>query len=60
MTSTISINGQRLWQSLMDLAQIGATPKGGVCRLALTALDGVDDLPALMPGMIPGLGALTH
>ena len=34
------INGARLWQSLMDLARIGATPKGGVCRLALTALDG--------------------
>ncbi|MFK7697841.1 Zn-dependent hydrolase [Pseudomonas caspiana] len=33
------INGQRLWQSLMDLAQIGATTKGGVCRLALTDLD---------------------
>ncbi|MBC9902801.1 Zn-dependent hydrolase [Achromobacter xylosoxidans] len=40
MTTTISINGQRLWQSLMDLAQIGATAKGGNCRLALTALDG--------------------
>ncbi|HYG42263.1 MAG TPA: Zn-dependent hydrolase [Bordetella sp.] len=39
-TPTISIDGQRLWQSLMDLAQIGATPKGGNCRLALTALDG--------------------
>jgi hypothetical protein len=26
--------------SLMELAQIGATPKGGVCRLALTDLDG--------------------
>ena len=38
--STISIDGQRLWQSLMDLARIGATPKGGNCRLALTALDG--------------------
>ncbi|NMM81078.1 Zn-dependent hydrolase [Acidovorax sp. SRB_14] len=34
------VNGARLWQSLMDLARIGATPKGGVCRLALTALDG--------------------
>lgn len=34
------VNGARLWQSLMDLAKIGATPKGGVCRLALTALDG--------------------
>jgi len=39
-TPTISIDGQRLWQSLMDLAKIGATPKGGNCRLALTALDG--------------------
>ena len=34
------VDGARLWHSLMDLAQIGATPKGGVCRLALTALDG--------------------
>ena len=33
------INGQRLWQSLMDLALIGATPKGGVKRLTLTDLD---------------------
>ncbi len=33
-------NGQRLWDSLMELAQIGATPKGGVCRLALSTLDG--------------------
>jgi len=33
------VNGARLWQSLMDLARIGATPKGGVCRLALTLLD---------------------
>ncbi len=32
-------DGARLWQSLMDLARIGATPKGGVCRLALTDLD---------------------
>ena len=39
-SSSLSINGQRLWRSLMDLAQIGATPKGGNCRLALTALDG--------------------
>jgi N-carbamoyl-L-amino-acid hydrolase len=35
----LRIQGPRLWQSLMDLAQIGATPKGGVCRLALTDLD---------------------
>ncbi|MBL8683706.1 MAG: Zn-dependent hydrolase [Myxococcales bacterium] len=38
-SARISINGARLWQSLMDLAKIGATPKGGVCRLALTDLD---------------------
>jgi N-carbamoyl-L-amino-acid hydrolase len=35
----LRINGERLWQSLMELAQIGATPKGGVCRIALTDLD---------------------
>jgi len=33
------VNGERLWQSLMELAQLGATVKGGVCRLALTDLD---------------------
>ena len=33
------INGERLWDSLMRLSSIGATPKGGVCRLALTDLD---------------------
>jgi N-carbamoyl-L-amino-acid hydrolase len=35
----LRINGQRLWDSLMELARIGATPKGGVCRLTLTDLD---------------------
>ncbi len=35
----LRINGPRLWDSLMTLAQIGATPKGGVKRLALTDLD---------------------
>ena len=35
----IRINGDRLWASLMDLARIGSTPKGGVCRIALTDLD---------------------
>lgn len=33
------INGQRLWDSLMEMGKIGGTPKGGVCRLALTDLD---------------------
>jgi N-carbamoyl-L-amino-acid hydrolase len=35
----LAVNGERLWRSLMDLARIGATAKGGVCRLALTDLD---------------------
>ncbi|MFO0665478.1 MAG: Zn-dependent hydrolase [Polyangiaceae bacterium] len=35
----LTINGDRLWGSLMELAKIGATPKGGVCRLALSDLD---------------------
>jgi len=30
---------ERLWASLMEMAKIGATEKGGVCRLALTDLD---------------------
>lgn len=35
----LRIDGSRLWRALMELAQIGATPKGGVRRLALTDLD---------------------
>ncbi len=35
----LKVNGERLWQSLMDLARIGATPKGGVKRITLTDLD---------------------
>jgi N-carbamoyl-L-amino-acid hydrolase len=35
----LRIDGDRLWQSLMALARIGATPLGGVRRLALTDLD---------------------
>ena len=33
------IDGRRLWDSLMAMAEIGATPKGGVRRLALDAVD---------------------
>src|SRR4029078_11795037 len=36
---SLRVDGARLWTSLMELARIGATPKGGVCRLALTDLD---------------------
>jgi beta-ureidopropionase / N-carbamoyl-L-amino-acid hydrolase len=38
-SSQAHVNSTRLWQSLMELAQLGATVKGGVCRLALTDLD---------------------
>ncbi|HEY3846828.1 MAG TPA: Zn-dependent hydrolase [Acetobacteraceae bacterium] len=33
------IDGKRLWELLMSMAQIGATPKGGVRRLTLTDVD---------------------
>jgi N-carbamoyl-L-amino-acid hydrolase len=36
----LRINGRRLWQSLMDMAEIGATPAGGNNRQAVTDLDG--------------------
>src|ERR1700726_4815663 len=36
----LTVNGERLWASLMELARIGATQKGGVCRLAASDLDG--------------------
>ena len=41
----LRINATRLWDSLMELARIGATPKGGVKRLTLTDEDrGARDL----------------
>jgi N-carbamoyl-L-amino-acid hydrolase len=33
------IDGARLWDTLMEIAQIGGTPKGGVKRIALTDED---------------------
>src|SRR5205807_2192012 len=33
------IDAERLWDELMETAAIGATPKGGICRLTLTDLD---------------------
>jgi N-carbamoyl-L-amino-acid hydrolase len=35
----LTINSERLWNSLMELARIGATAKGGVRRLALSHED---------------------
>jgi len=39
MTADLRVNAARLWDSLERMAQIGATEKGGVRRLALTQLD---------------------
>jgi beta-ureidopropionase / N-carbamoyl-L-amino-acid hydrolase len=38
-TTEMTINGERLWMSLMDLARIGGTPRGGVRRITLTETD---------------------
>jgi N-carbamoyl-L-amino-acid hydrolase len=35
----LAIDPERLWGDLMETAAIGATPKGGICRLTLTDLD---------------------
>ncbi|WP_175967466.1 Zn-dependent hydrolase [Burkholderia sp. BCC0322] len=39
MKDLLEIDGARLWQSLADMARVGATPRGGVRRLALTEDD---------------------
>ncbi|WP_440995051.1 Zn-dependent hydrolase [Arhodomonas sp. SL1] len=39
MTTPCPINGERLWRTLMEMAEIGATERGGSCRLALTDAD---------------------
>lgn len=35
----IKVNTDRMWSRLMEMAKIGATPRGGVCRLALSEED---------------------
>jgi beta-ureidopropionase / N-carbamoyl-L-amino-acid hydrolase len=35
----LTIDPEQLWDDLMETARIGATPKGGICRLTLTELD---------------------
>ena len=37
--TNLKIDGQRLWGSLMEMARIGATPKGGCNRQTVTDLD---------------------
>lgn len=36
----LRVNQTRLWNSLMEMAQVGRLPGGGCCRLALDRLDG--------------------
>ncbi|ALG72442.1 allantoate amidohydrolase [Azospirillum thiophilum] len=39
LPSNLPIDGDRLWDNLAEMAKIGATPKGGSCRLALSDED---------------------
>ncbi|MBW8725886.1 MAG: Zn-dependent hydrolase [Inquilinus limosus] len=39
MQQNIQIDPQRLWDAIMETAELGKTPKGGVKRLTLTDLD---------------------
>jgi N-carbamoyl-L-amino-acid hydrolase len=57
-TTALSTSGDRLWSSLMALAEIGATPAGGVCRLALTSLDAQGR--ALVCGWLQDAGCTLH
>lgn len=36
MTRNLTIDGDRLWSTLMASAEIGKGPNGGLCRLTLT------------------------
>ena len=37
--ANVAVNAERLWATIMETAQIGGTPKGGIRRLTLTDLD---------------------
>lgn len=39
LQSNLRIDGARLWDTLMETAQFGATAKGGLCRLTLSETD---------------------
>jgi N-carbamoyl-L-amino-acid hydrolase len=39
MIPNLQIDARRLWDSLMETARIGGTPKGGISRLTLTETD---------------------
>ncbi|MBY6206214.1 Zn-dependent hydrolase [Halomonas denitrificans] len=39
MSAELRVDGERLWQRLQTLGEVGGLPGGGVCRLALTEED---------------------
>ena len=39
LAHNLSIDPERLWGEIMETAAIGATAKGGICRLTLTEDD---------------------
>ena len=49
MSRSIRVNGQRLWDSIMEIAEIGALPGEGCCRLTLTK----EDQQGLPVGIVP-------
>jgi N-carbamoyl-L-amino-acid hydrolase len=54
-----NIDGERLWQRLMQLAQFGAIPKGGVRRLALSDEEIAARAQLVKWGRAVGLAAYT-
>src|SRR5437763_11023834 len=56
--SPLRVDGGRLWRSLMERAEIGATPTGGVRRLALTDPDRQGRDPVV--GWLRDAGATTE
>lgn len=58
LPSSLLTSQDRLWDSLMSLARLGATPLGGVRRLALTELDG--QARALVCGWLREAGCTLH
>jgi acetyl-CoA C-acetyltransferase len=55
MTHNLPLSAARLWDSLMDMAKIGATPKGGCNRQALTDTDAAGRAQLLAWGKALGL-----
>lgn len=57
--SRATIDAARLWRRLEDMARIGATPRGGVNRLALSAEDAAAQAQLVAWGAARGYAAST-